>query len=102
MHPQCRWFVQGIADVQSTCGVEGGERIIMPRYKAFVTASRRTREVSGGLRQAERKVFHCEVEAPSLREAQRTVRQQFVQEHSSADDDWLPEQVEVIPLDESS
>ncbi|MCA1944229.1 MAG: hypothetical protein LDL30_02955 [Desulfovibrio sp.] len=74
----------------------------MPRYKAFVTASRRTREVSGGLRQAERKVFHCEVEAPSLREAQRTVRQQFVQEHSSADDDWLPEQVEVIPLDESS
>ncbi|AGW13227.1 hypothetical protein [Megalodesulfovibrio gigas] len=72
----------------------------MPRYKAFVTASRRSRDVSGGLKRAERKVFHCETEASSLREAHRAIRQRFVQEHSSADDDWLPEQVEVIPLDE--
>ncbi|WP_460033085.1 hypothetical protein [Megalodesulfovibrio paquesii] len=56
--------------------------------------------MSGGLRQAERKVFHFQLEAESLREAQRLVRQRFVQEHSSADDDWLPEQVEVIPLEE--
>lgn len=75
-------------------------QIAMPLYKAFVTASRRTREGSGGFRPAERKVFHFQLEAASLREAQRQVRKRFVQEHSSADDDWLPEQVEVIAMDD--
>ncbi len=72
----------------------------MPYFKAFITASRRIESAQPGQQAEERKVFPVELEAASLLEAQRLVRQRFVQEHNTAGDDWLPEQVEVIPVEE--
>lgn len=72
----------------------------MPAFKAFITASRRRHDAATGQFSEERRVFPMELEAATLQEAQRHVRRQFVQEHNREGSDWVPEQVEVTPLDE--
>lgn len=74
----------------------------MSRYKAFVHATRLSRDTAGGGRPwVETKVFPYEIEADSPVQARQQVRQRFLTEHHAQgqDDGWVPEQVEVAPMD---